>query len=144
MCVVPVVSSVLCGLHTNPFGTAVPIWGLTSLISSELPPKRDWGPERVKTVLSSRRHHPAKSVSVPILQSKKDIKALCSQYNTTTVARYYAVVTQEEAEQTMQCIYHARRTQYTHVMKVRKQTNRRAQQDKRTMTWHSALSDFPP
>ena len=31
----------------NPFSTAVPIWGQTSLISSELSPKRDWGPARV-------------------------------------------------------------------------------------------------
>ena len=32
----------------NPFSTAVPIRGQTSLIPSDLPPKRDWGPKRVK------------------------------------------------------------------------------------------------
>ena len=31
----------------NPFSTAVPIWGQTSLIPSELSPKRNWGPKRV-------------------------------------------------------------------------------------------------
>ena len=29
----------------NPFGTAVPFWGQTSLIPSDLSPKRDWGPK---------------------------------------------------------------------------------------------------
>ena len=32
----------------NPFSTAVPIWGQTSLIPSGLSPKRDWGPKRVE------------------------------------------------------------------------------------------------
>ena len=31
----------------NPFSTAVPIWGQPSLISSDLSPKRDWGPKGV-------------------------------------------------------------------------------------------------
>ena len=34
----------------NPFSTAVPIRGQTSLIPSDLSPKRDWGPKRVKIV----------------------------------------------------------------------------------------------
>ena len=34
----------------NPFSTAVPLWGQTSLISSELYPKRDWGPKRVNSL----------------------------------------------------------------------------------------------
>ena len=33
--------------HLNPFRTAVPIWGQTILIPSDLTPKRDWGPKRV-------------------------------------------------------------------------------------------------
>ena len=37
----------MCG-ELNPFSTAVPIWGQTILISSDLPPKRDWGPKRVE------------------------------------------------------------------------------------------------
>ena len=35
---------VLCPF--NPFSTAVPIWGQTILIPSDLSPKRDWGPKR--------------------------------------------------------------------------------------------------
>ena len=35
-------------LEINPFDTAVPIWGQISLIPSDLSPKRDWGPKRVK------------------------------------------------------------------------------------------------
>ena len=31
----------------NPFSTAVPIWGQTILIPSDLSPKRGWGPKRV-------------------------------------------------------------------------------------------------
>ena len=31
----------------NPFSTAIPIWGQTSLIPSELSPKQGWGPKRV-------------------------------------------------------------------------------------------------
>ena len=31
----------------NPVSTAVPIWGQTSIIPSDLSPKRDWGPKRV-------------------------------------------------------------------------------------------------
>ena len=41
-------------LHIKPFSTAVPIWGQTTLIPSELSPKRDWGPERVKPFFRSR------------------------------------------------------------------------------------------
>ena len=35
-------------MFNNPFSTAVPVWGQTILIASELSPKRDWGPQRVK------------------------------------------------------------------------------------------------
>ena len=36
----------------NPFRTAIPFWGQTSLISSSLSPKRDGGPKRVTSTLS--------------------------------------------------------------------------------------------
>ena len=39
----------------NPFRTAVPIRGQTSLIPRDLSPKRDWGPKRVN-VLSHTRY----------------------------------------------------------------------------------------
>ena len=57
----------------NPFSTAVPIWGQTSLIPSDLSPKRDWGPKRVKhdyrnfycTSSSLLKNRPCRSASRP-------------------------------------------------------------------------------
>ena len=34
----------------NPVSTAVPIWGQTIIIPSDLSPKRDWGPKGVKAI----------------------------------------------------------------------------------------------
>ena len=42
----------------NPFRTAVPIWGQTSLIPSDMSPKRDWGPKRVNILLFWVRNTP--------------------------------------------------------------------------------------
>ena len=42
-------------MFLNPFSTAVPIWGQTTLIPNskcELSPKRDWGPKRVNALQS--------------------------------------------------------------------------------------------
>ena len=47
-------------VHVNPFSTAVPIWGQTGLIPSDLSPKREWGPKRVNGFAFLRVIFPSK------------------------------------------------------------------------------------
>ena len=44
----PFQDNTITGDHINPFGTAVPFWGQTTQILSNLSQKRDCGPKKVK------------------------------------------------------------------------------------------------
>ena len=62
------------------FSAAVPIWGQTILIPSDLSPKRDWGPKRVEAIPARIGSHDTDNLDVTdtiliLLILQRDIKA---------------------------------------------------------------------
>ena len=55
--------------RVNPFRTAVPFWGQTTLILSKLSPKRDCGPKRASIKHGRRRDMPTHLNSTHVLRS---------------------------------------------------------------------------